>query len=100
MLALLLLPSFFHQNATTTVVLENGRPIEKASTYWGTSDTFLDATSPMENNGDSHVLEGGPQRTILLKFGDLERLGHMKVVKATLYMTPSIGGKPHLSSIR
>jgi hypothetical protein len=99
MLALLLLPSLLRQN-TTTVVLENGRPIEKASAYWGTSDTFLDATSPMENNGDSHVLEGGPQRTILLKFGDLEMLGHKKVVKATLYLTPSVGGKPHLSSIR
>lgn len=104
MLALLLVPSFLHQTTTTKVELSNGASVTTTGgspyQYWGTSDTYLDATASMENNGDSHVLEGGPGRTILLKFGDLERLGRCKVVKATLYLTPSIGGKPHLSSIR
>ena len=114
MLALLLAHSLFAQG-TQTIVLENGRvlkdiPAEVSSSvgahaqsqdlYWGTSDTFLDGTAPLENNGDSHVLEGGPQRTILIKFGDLERFGRKHVVKATLFLTPSVGGKPHLSSIR
>ena len=108
MFALLLLPALLHQNSTFDVVLENGRtvggdsntPIPLAFQYWGTSDTYLDSTQPLENNGDSHVLEAGPGETILLKFGDLERLGRCKVVKATLYMTPSAEGNPHIASIR
>jgi len=114
MLALLLAHSLIGQS-TQTIVLENGRALSQSPAmmssavgavaqpqdlYWGTSDTFLDGTAPLENNGDSHVLEGGPQRTILIKFGDLERFGHKHVVKATLFLTPSVGGKPHLSSIR
>jgi hypothetical protein len=104
MLALLLLPVLSDQGSKTTIALENGSIAIQSGVsrwrYWGTSDTYLDGDAPMENNGDSHVLEGGPQRTILLKFGDLEQLGRQKVIKATLFLTPSIGGKPHLSSIR
>jgi len=103
MLAALAFASLFAQNATQTVTLVNGATLSSGGSsvpYWGTSDTYIDSQSPLENNGDSHVLEGGPGNTILLKFGDLETLGRHKVVKATLFLTPSAEGKPHLASIR
>ncbi len=110
MLAVLLLPAFLTRQATQTVELENGKFVAgqgdhgkgpDSSPYWSCADTYLDVNQPDQNFGDSAVLEGGPGHTILIKFGDLERLGaHKKVVKATLYLTASEGGKANLSAVR
>ena len=110
MLALLLIPAFLTRQTAQTVELENGNRISTQGDpgklpnhyiYSSCSDTYLDLTQPNQNFGDSAVLEGGPGHTILIKFGDLERLGqHKKVVKATLYLTASEGGKAALTSVR
>jgi hypothetical protein len=110
MLAVLLLPAFMSRQATQTVELENGKSVVSEGgagkpangyLYWSCVDTYLDLTQPAQNFGDSAVLEGGPGHTILIKFGDLERLGQRKrVVKATLYLTASEGGKASLTAVR
>src|SRR5947209_2405908 len=104
MLVAFLLTAFFPRQTSKTVVLENGRPIEMDggghSLYWSCADTYVDVTQPNQNFGDSAVLEGGPGHTILIKFGNLEVLGHRTVTKATLFLTASEGGKAALTSIR
>jgi hypothetical protein len=68
--------------------------------YWDVTDTFLDASEPDTVNGGSYTLLGGKGKTILIRFGDLNRVvgPHKRVVKATLYLTPSGGDVPVLKA--
>lgn len=59
--------------------------------YWAVEDTTLDSNEPDTQQGGFVVLNGGPGKTILIKFGDLNRtLGpNKRITKATLVFTPS-----------
>ena len=76
-----------------TVVLSQGMDVTPyagaAYRYWAETDTTLDSASPAESFGADTVLAGGPARTILIRFGDLERvLGpRAKIIKADLGLT-------------
>ncbi len=69
--------------------------------YWDVTDTFLDAADPEALNGGSYTLLGGKGKTILIRFGDLNRVigPHKKIVKASLFLTPSGGEAPVLHSV-
>src|SRR5687767_12644337 len=68
--------------------------------YWAVSDTYLDSTESDKPKGGLFTLEGGKGRTILIKFGDLERAipQFAKITKATLYLSPSSPDKPEFLS--
>src|SRR5579859_4738541 len=63
--------------------------------YWDVQDTYLDAADPNANFGGSYTLLGGKGRTILVRFGDLNRMvgPSRKVAQATLTLHLS-GGAP------
>ena len=69
--------------------------------YWAVSDTFLDSTEADRAKGGLFTLEGGKGRTILIKFGDLERAipATAKITKATLFLSPSSPDKPILAGV-
>src|SRR5579862_5128952 len=69
--------------------------------YWDVTDTFLDSSDPDSVNGGSYTLVAGKGKTILIRFGDLNRIvgPHKHVVRATLFFTPSGGEVPVLKSV-
>lgn len=70
--------------------------------YWSCSDTFIVSSEADANFGGSHLLLGGPGRTILIKFGDLDRvaLSSVKVRSATLVLTPASEGVVQLNAVK
>jgi len=76
-------------------------PHAKPFSYWDANDTFIDSVSPDENFGGEPVLSAGPSRTVLIRFGDLDRVlaGTRKVRKATLLLTIAGGDRPTLKSV-
>jgi len=68
--------------------------------YWAVEDTFLDSAKPDANFGRDALLSGGPQKTVLIKFGDLSRvLSGNRVVDAKLVLTVSSGQNPTVSQV-
>jgi len=69
--------------------------------YWDYQDTFLDSSSPEESFGGSYTISGGKGKTILIRFGDLNRMvgPGKKVTGAVLLLTPSGGEVPAMKSI-
>ena len=60
--------------------------------YWAVEEATLDSASPDQNVPADYVLSGGPGKTILIRFGDLERICQgKKVVDARLLLHVSDG---------
>jgi hypothetical protein len=68
--------------------------------YWDVRDTYLDSTEPDKSFGGSYTLLGGKGKTILICFGDLNRVirGHKRITKATLFLSSASGDAPVLHS--
>lgn len=85
---------------TMTVELSRGSTVGEQR-YWAVSDTFLDSDPKQgsQPQGGLFTLLGGKGRTVLIQFGDLDRvLPWMAVVhKATLYLSPSSPEKPEFA---
>lgn len=59
--------------------LEDGSKIR----YWWATDTALNSAAPDQNFGGDGILEGGPGRTVLIQFGNLDlALGPNKRIKS------------------
>jgi hypothetical protein len=107
MIAALLFAAVSLQGNVRTVALSHGASIPFADAtagsfgYWDTSDTYLDNSAPDDNFGGEPILVGGPGKTILLRFGDLNRvLGSTRHIrKASLILTLTGGDKPTLKSV-
>ncbi len=101
MLAAILLAATLPPTQTAQVDLSRNAPIlGGASRCWDVTDTYLESLSPEENFGGASTLLGGPGHTILIKFGDLNRmLGRVRVVKASLHLTPLNPDEPKLRAI-
>jgi hypothetical protein len=81
-----------------SVTLVRGGPGDAAFRYWAVRDTFLDANEPDRNFGRDLLLEGGPQKTILIDFGDLARMTEGRsIIGATLVLNQEIG--PAVTSV-
>ncbi len=103
MLAALTVACLLLYPQTRTIELSEGAPVTiagKPARYWGVEDTYLDATDPDSNFGGSFSLLGGPKQTILIRFGDLERIvgRDRRVRRAALVLTPVEVGTPALRS--
>lgn len=60
--------------------------------YWSVADTTLDAANPTASEGGDYELAGGPSRTILIRFGDLDRaVAGRKVLSARIVLHVSDG---------
>jgi hypothetical protein len=94
MLSALLLALASPQSA---VILSRGIEVKPGYTYWATEDASLDASDPDETGGSSLTLVGGPSKTILIRFGDLEHAvgPNRKIRSAKLVLTP-LSEKPVL----
>lgn len=84
----------------STVELVRGAPIG-APGFWDVADTYLDKAEPTQDHGGGFTLLGGDGRTILLRFGDLNRAvgAGRRVVAAILVLTPSGGDVPQLKGV-
>lgn len=107
MIAALLLAAMSRQGSVRTVDLSHGAIIQSADStadrfgYWDTTDTYLDGSAPDENFGGEPILAAGPSKTVLIRFGDLNRAmgSFRRVRKATLYLTIAGGDTPVLKSV-
>lgn len=91
--------------ASTSVSLFRGSALPRAMSaagaigaaqlpsYQDVEDTTLDASDSKAANGGNFTLEGGPGRTILIRFGDLENTlpYGAKITSASLILTSSGG---------
>lgn len=82
-------------SAPRTIIFEQG-----ASYPW-VQDVTLDGSQPDVNRGGEGILEGGPGRTILIRFPELRRAigGRVKVVSAELTFVVSGPSQPKLRSV-
>ncbi len=81
-----------------SVELSRGGAVEiagRTERYWGVSDTYLDMKQPEVNFGGQAILSGGPNRPILIRFGDLNRVvgPNWEIAGASLVFEIS-GGNP------
>ncbi|HMS56175.1 MAG TPA: hypothetical protein PKA27_12315 [Fimbriimonadaceae bacterium] len=61
------------------LALEDGSKIR----YWWATDTALNSSAPDQNFGGDGILEGGPGKTVLIQFGNLDlALGPNKRIKS------------------
>ena len=56
------------------LTLFRGADGDSSFKYWAVEDTYITKSDFESNYGRSHYLIGGPESTILIKFGDLERM--------------------------
>lgn len=84
--------------APTPVSLVRGAVVGEDFRYWAVEDTFLDSSDPAANFGRDDLLTVGPGRTLLIKFGDLERFvpAGARVRSARIVLTPELGRTPKL----
>src|SRR5688500_5769418 len=93
MLAALLATAVVPHLQTKTIELYKGATVvgQDGATfrYWDVEDTYLDPKNPDRNFGGHGKISGGTGRTILIRFGDLNRaIGPMRRVKrAALHLT-------------
>jgi hypothetical protein len=107
MIAALLFAAMSQQGNVRTVEISRGAPIQLADStagtfgYWDTTDTYLDGGAPDDNFGGEPILSAGPSNTLLVRFGDLNRvLGSTRHIrKATLILTLAGGDKPKLKTV-
>ena len=86
--------------APDTLSLSRGAVVDGGS-YAAVEDTFLLSQEPDTNHGGSTALSGGPGKTILLRFGALDRavpLGK-RVKSAKLVLTIVTGATPGVTSL-
>jgi len=95
---LLVLPAVAMQSAN--VELYRGAPLA-APGYWAVEDAYLDRVEANEDHGGGFTLLGGDGRTILIRFGDLQRIvgPSRRVTAATLVLSPSGGDIPKLKGV-
>jgi hypothetical protein len=98
MIAAVALASFLFQSPTLN--LYRGAAVATPK-YWDMSDTYLDSGDPEGVFGGAYTLLGGKGKTILIRFGDLNRVvgPHKRIVKASLFLTPSGGDVPSLGAV-
>lgn len=86
---------------TITLVRGGEIPGREPGRYWSCEDTTLDSAQPDENRGGDGILEGGPGKTILIKFGGLDRaIGpNRRVVSAKLVLKISGPDQPKLRAV-
>jgi hypothetical protein len=107
MIAALLFAAMSRQGSVRTVDLSRGALIQSADSiaepfaYWDTTDTYIDGSAPDDNFGGEPILAVGPSKTLLIRFGDLNRvLGSTRHIrKATLILTIAGGDTPALKSV-
>ena len=107
MIAALLVAAMSRQGSARTVELTHGATVPYADSttgffgYWDSSDTYIDGSSPDDNLGGEPILAAGPAKTILIRFGDLNRvLGPTRRIrKASLILTIAGGDKTTLKSV-
>lgn len=81
--------------AAETRTLVRGGTLDDNFKYWAVEDTFLDSQGPDRNFGRDLVLSGGPERTILIRFGDLERaIGRNKIIRSAKLVLRTEHGQP------
>jgi len=87
-------------SAPDAISLTRGGVVDGAP-YAAVEDTFLLSQEPDSNHGGSSTLAGGPGRTILIRFGALDRIvPHGKRVRsARLILTITTGSTPGITSI-
>lgn len=78
---------------TETLVLFRGGPGDGDFRYWAVEDAFLDGEAPDADYGRDRLLSGGPRKTILVRFGDLERVvpPGKRILEARLVLSVEIG---------
>lgn len=86
------------QAPASPIVLTRGGAGDAFFRYWAVEDTFLDSKNPDANYGRDALLTAGPGKTVLIRFGDLERMipTGMKIVSARLVLRKEIGSDPKL----
>lgn len=100
MISLALAAAFLLPKAPQSVILSRGTSAAGIP-IWDVEDTTLDAKAPNQSLGGGLTLEGGPLKTILIRFGDIDRVVQpgWRVTKARLVMTTEGGNKGKLRSI-
>lgn len=95
---MLLLPAVVAQVAAAE--LFRGASIGEPG-YWAVADAYLDKAEPAQDHGGGFTLLGGDNRTILIRFGDLNRVvgSKFRVISARLALTPSAGDVPKLTKV-
>lgn len=85
----------------STLELYRGASIGASTRYWYVEDTTLDSTRPEESLGGLPTLAVGSGKTVLIKFGGLERAfgPNMRVKDARLVLTVVGGQRPNLRGI-
>lgn len=93
--------ALLQQGAPTTISLYRGAPVGSGPAYWSVEDTSMSSQEPDAITGGQFTLSGGPGRTILIRFGDLQRaIGpNKKIVKASLELTSLEKDAPSLRAI-
>jgi hypothetical protein len=103
MLAVLLLAASTAPVAEVrTIELYRGATLAHDSTrYWAVEDLHLDTRQPEDLTGGYHTLLGGPGRTILIRFGDLQRAvgARVRIRKAELELAIAGPGRPSIRSV-
>lgn len=86
--------------AQSPIQLWRGGPADDSFAYSATSDTFISSQTPEKNFGRDPLLSGGPGKTILIQFGDLERILKGRAIKsARLVLTRVLGETPVVTSV-
>jgi len=98
MLAALALSLLHAQSGSITLVRGE---LGTSPGYWDYQDTYLDSANADQSFGGSYTLSGGKGKTILIRFGDLNRMvgPGKKITGAVLLLTPYGGEAPALKSI-
>lgn len=86
---------------TNTLVLSRGGPGDASFRYWAVEDTFIDSGNPDSNYGRDALLSAGIGRTVLIRFGDLDRIvpPTKRVKSARMLIRIEIGKDPVLRNI-
>lgn len=83
------------------IKLYRGCQIGRQIPAYDVEDTYLDAQDPNTSHGGFYSLTGGPDKTILIRFGDIQRATgfHVYIVNASLVFTNSSDALPSLKQI-
>ncbi|MFN7171928.1 MAG: hypothetical protein ACK4P3_03980 [Fimbriimonadaceae bacterium] len=84
-----------------TLVLYRGASLSNQLNYWDVTDTVLSADEPNENFGGQFSLDVGAKRTMLIRFGDLNRaIGpNKRITDARLVFSIGSTADPKLSTL-
>lgn len=84
------------------LVLQRGADVDQEFRYWAVEDTYLDRQLPDQNFGRDRSLLGGPDKMILIRFGELRRVvpTGQRVKSATLILGVELGTEISLREVR